>query len=283
MSSSDSIRVLGVQIANADATTAAERDSNLAHACEFIRRRPGHDVYLLPEMSGVGYSDAVMASIPQLAEDAATGPSARAFGPLARELGAFIVFGFPRRDDDAAEGERPTISQTVMGPDGARVATYDKLHLCCFGDCAEGAVFRAGDHLTVFEVRGFKVALLICYDLRFPELWGLLAREHAVDVVLHPSCFPNDGSFASWHPFVKTRANENGLYVMSLSRAHAHFGHSIAVGPRPPAANAAAVLDTAEAVLPLLVERSELAAARAEYFRADRRADYAELSRSARA
>lgn len=44
-----------------------------------------------------------------------------------------------------------------MGPAGTRVCTFDKLHLCNYGDCAEGQTFRKGDHLSVFEAqRGFK-------------------------------------------------------------------------------------------------------------------------------
>jgi predicted amidohydrolase len=116
----DELRVLGMQIANVDATTEADRDANLAAAVAAIRAHPGHDVYLLPEMSAVGYSDDVMRAVAApnspLVEDAETGPSCQAFAPLARELGCFIVFGFPRRDasGDASGGlPLPTISQSV--------------------------------------------------------------------------------------------------------------------------------------------------------------------------
>lgn len=124
--------------------------------------------------------------------------------------------------------------------------------------------------------------MLICYDLRFPEAWGCLARDHGADLVLHPACFPRDGAFATWQPFVKTRAVETGCYVLSLSRAHPHFGGSLGVGPVPDEADShTVVLGTAEAVLPLVVSRRKLLAARCEYaFRADRRLDYADMSRA---
>lgn len=273
------LRVLGVQVANVDATNAAERDGNLAAAAAFIRRNPGHDVYLLPEMSSVGYGGAEwLANVATLAEDAATGPSCRAFGPLSLEMDAFIVFGFPRRDDGAAPAARPTISMTVVGPSGLRVGTFDKLHLCAYGDCAEGTVFQRGDHLLVFEARGYTLGVLICYDVRFAEPWAQLVRAHGCDAILHPSCFPNDGSFSTWHTFVKCRAVENQIYVLSLSRAHPHFGHSIAVGPRPIHAELSATLGVGQGVLPMLVDRAELDEVRKEYnFGADRRADYAAI------
>jgi predicted amidohydrolase len=111
-----------LQLANIDATSAADRDANLAAACTMLRANPGYDVYVFPEMSAVGYSDDVLRHAGELAEDADTGPSARAFAPIAKEMGAFIVYGFPRRDDVSSDS-RPTISQSVMGPDGVRVAT----------------------------------------------------------------------------------------------------------------------------------------------------------------
>ena len=289
------LRVLGVQVSNTDATTAAERDANVDHACALLLQHPGHEVYLLCEMTTVGYSDEVIEHLDVLAEDADTGPSFTRFAAVARELNAFVVFGFPRSPPaGSAPGTKPTISQTVVGPDGRRVDTYDKLHLCSFGDCAEQGRFRSGDHLTVFEAqRGFRVGVLICYDLRFPEVWRALcdpvelgasgsAVASGVDIVLHPSCFPNDGSFSTWHTFVRARAVENQVYVLSLSRAHPHFGSSIAVGPSPPACLLSPILGSGEEVLAVEVKRDVLAGARAEYtFRADRRTDYTALRQGA--
>ena len=78
------LRVLGVQCANVDATSDAERDANVAAAVAAIKQHPGYDVYVLPEMSSVGYGgDAWLRSVAALAEDAETGPSRRAFGALA--------------------------------------------------------------------------------------------------------------------------------------------------------------------------------------------------------
>ena len=84
------------------------------------------------------------------------------------------------------------------------------------------------------------------------------------------------------HPFVITRAVENQIYVMSLSRAHPHFGESVAVGPVPHLASERQVLGRGPELLPLLVERPVLEAAREEYaFRVDRRSDYADLAAAA--
>jgi len=86
-SSPNDLRVLGLQVANVDATSKADRDANLAAAVVAIRAHPGHDVYVLPEMSAIGYSDEVMRAVaaPEspLIEDAETGPSFQAFAPLA--------------------------------------------------------------------------------------------------------------------------------------------------------------------------------------------------------
>jgi omega-amidase len=296
-SESAPLRVVGVQIANSDATTGTARSANLKRAKELVRERAAAavasksevDVYVLPELSAVGYSDSVMDVIRRehaengqavvenaddvLLEDAEDGPSFQCFSALAREVGAFIVYGFPRR---GRGGRRPTISQGVVNQEGELVAVYDKLHLCSFGDCAEGGLFESGDHLTVFTVRGFRVGILICYDLRFPALWARLAKREDCDVILHPSAFPDDGSFASWHLFVRTRAIENAVSVLSVSRAHPHFGCSIAVGPAPPeAVSGSAVLSRREGTIDLVVDKEEMREARREYaFRRDERDDY---------
>jgi hypothetical protein len=78
-----------------------------------------------------------------------------------------------------------------------------------------------------------RLGLLICYDIRFPEVSRALALLEGCDVLLHPSAFPKDQTYASWPLFVVTRAIENQVYVLSLSRAGAHFGGSLLCPPWP--------------------------------------------------
>lgn len=276
------LKVLGLQI-----LSAAERSTNLHRAAELIRANPGHDLYVLPELSSTGYDQNCFDRLDELAEDAFTGPSATFFRDVACEANAHIAYGFPRRLSDtevadSSSGGRFAITHAVMAPEGKILCTYDKMHLCNMGDCSEVAQgFSPGSELSTFECGGIKIGLTICYDLRFPELHREYAWARGCDLILHPSAFVRDATFPTYHAFVTTRAQENGIYVLSVSYAGDKFGSSIAappwLGPVPgledegDAQLAPAVLGTDEAVLPLVVDPRTLNAVRRAYpYRTDR-------------
>ena len=217
------LRLLACQAAVPPTPDAAARDAHVAALCERIAAHtpPGSvDVIALPELSTMEYSDAAFLRLAQLAEPL-DGPSLARFSALAGKLNATLVYGFAR---DTGSGV--TICQAVIGPDGRLLGAYDKLHLAQFGASAEAAAFTAGDHLFSFEVKGLRIAPLICYDIRFAGLAQRLARE-GVDVVLQCSAYARDISFHSWRPFVVTRAMENGLAWLGLNRAGDGWGGSI--------------------------------------------------------
>ena len=295
----DGISVAGVQVR----TVAGERDANLARAAALVRAHPGHDLYVLPELSAPGYGDEAFAARAALAERAdASGPSFRFCGALAAEADACVAYGFLRARDDGGVA----IAHAVVAPPPAAgagearlVATYDKMHLCDMGACSETAKGVARPETPepcVFECAGVRVGLCICYDLRFPELWRRMCwaadgRErggdggdgHAADLVVHPSAFVRDATFPTWHAFVTTRAVENQVYVLSVSHAGPDFGGSVACPPWVgPVARAAGEPDLelaptvplgdGEGVVALRVERAVLAAVREQFpYRRDAR------------
>jgi len=257
------LRVLGIQLAASPGDAAANR----RRARALIEAHPGHDLYVLPELSSPGYDDAVLAAVGAHAEgDDDAAASCAFFADVARDVGAHVCFGYLRR---AAGGVR--ICSAVAAPEGGVVLRYDKMHLCDMGRCSEVARgLAAGAAPGVFTCRGWRVGVAICYDLRFPELWRRLAWGAGCDVVVHPSAFARDATFPCYHPFATTRAVENQVYVLSVNFAGPAFGASVAcppwVGPVPGAADQApAFLGDEEAVLPLACESAVLAAVRAAY------------------
>ncbi|WP_158294522.1 carbon-nitrogen hydrolase family protein [Halomonas urmiana] len=182
------------------------------------------DLIVLPELAAQEYSDDAFDCLEALDDDLG-GPVVEAFAELARELGTSIAFGMARR----ATGCRH-ISQVLVGPDGRLTGVYDKLHCAQFGASGEAAHFSPGEHLLVTEIAGWRIGVVICYDLRFPALARRLAAE-GVELILHPVAFTRDFSFASWHAFVTTRAMENQLYWLSLNRAGAEWGRSLFCPP----------------------------------------------------
>jgi len=188
-------------------------------------------VYVLPELASSGYGVEAFKWLGDIAETD-NGLSFRCYSVLAKKYSCFIAYGFPRKYKD-----KYFISHGVVSPKGDLIGIYDKLHICQFGYCVEKNYFSCpteegeSPRLVVFKAGNFNVALTICYDIRFPELWRKLALECGAHLILHPGGWPRDGGFYTWHAFAKTRAIENQVYVMSNNRASENNGASIFIPP----------------------------------------------------
>ena len=230
----------------------------------------------ITELSSVVYSRSTFDSLDELAEPL-DGPSFQVMRQVARDFGVAVVYGMPRR----ADGEY-RISQVVVGPDGEIAGHFDKLHIAHYGASIEKQYFARGEHLFVFEHAGLRIAPIICYDIRIPELTRTLALEHGVQLILHCGAYARDESFYSWHHFVVSRAMENQVYLLSLNRAGADFGNSLFCGPWvDEAAPAVGFPPYEEAMLSLEVDPARIETVRRHYsFLADKLEDYGTLERS---
>jgi 5-aminopentanamidase len=157
--------------------STAEALQRLDAACAQARSQ-GADLLVTPEMFLTGYAigdDRVAA----LAEPA-DGPLAQAVAGISQRHGMAIVYGYPEKNP----GGKPFNAAQAIAPDGTRLMTYRKTHL--FGDL-DRSQFSAGDVASqAFEWRGWRLGLLICYDVEFPETVRLLALQGA-DAVLVPT------------------------------------------------------------------------------------------------
>jgi predicted amidohydrolase len=139
--------------------------------------------------------------------------------------------------------DRVMNSVLVYGPDGARVARYDKVHLFAFaaGDESydEAKTIVPGRDLRAFEMQPpgsprIKVGLSVCYDLRFPELYRALGQP---DLILVPAAFTATTGRAHWLTLLRARAIENLAYVLAPAQGGRHdngratFGHSVLFDP----------------------------------------------------
>ena len=128
----------------------------------------------------------------------------------------------------------------VYGPDGQRLARYDKIHLFAFDNGKESydeaRVLEAGDTPVAFEHGGWRAGLSICYDLRFPELYRDLMRPPC-DVLFVPAAFTHTTGLAHWLLLLRARAVENQCYVVAPAQGGQHengrrtFGHSVVIDP----------------------------------------------------
>ena len=160
----------------------------------------GADLLVLPEMFLSGYNIG-----PENARKHAVTPDGLAPAQdIARQQNIALVFGYPELVGDGVAN-----AAVLIGPDGAILLNYRKSHL--FGEL-DRAMFKAiGSEFPIADLHGFKIGLLICYDIEFPEPARTLALAGA-DIVLIPT--------AQMQPYtqvakllIPTRAYENQLYV----------------------------------------------------------------------
>ena len=126
----------------------------------------------------------------------------------------------------------------VYGPDGSRVARYDKIHLFAFARGEErydeGRTIEAGRTPVAIDLPCGRVGLSVCYDLRFPELYRKLGE---LSLILVPSAFTATTGVAHWHLLLRARAVENQCYVLAAAQGGTHpggrrtYGHSVLIDP----------------------------------------------------
>jgi omega-amidase len=167
----------------------------------------GADLLLLPELWASGYD---LAHAARYAAPLGQGPFA-VMAELAR-IHRLYVGGTALEANPAA---RPFNSAVLYSPQGVLVATYHKVHL--WGPLGEPEHMTAGRALPIFELPWGRVALAVCYDLRFPELWRCYAGADA-DLVLIPAAWPSP-RIEHWRLLLRARAVENQFFVAGCNRA----------------------------------------------------------------
>ena len=270
------ISVLACQIAVPDVENAAARDAHLeriADRIDGLLATRHADLVVLPELSAISYSRAAFDRLDELAEGP-EGPSAERFGALARKHRAWFAFGVPRVDDG-----RFFISHMAVNPDGGYAGCYDKIHTAQFGASMEKDYFARGGRLLVLDVDGVRVAPIICYDFRFPDLTATLRRRHDIGLLIHPVAFYRDRTFPSWHHIAVARAVENQSYYLSLNRAGEEYGSSLWCPPWVDDELRPETFGTAEEFRYFSVDPEIIRRVRSEFtYDADRLSDYAGLA-----
>jgi deaminated glutathione amidase len=209
----DRIRVACVQM-----TSRADKATNLETAERLVAQAAstGADVVVLPEKwNAIGHADVYRAT----AESLEGGTSVGAMATWARRHGVTLVGG---SITERREGrEKLSNTSLVFDPEGSIVAAYRKIHL--FDVEVGGVVYREseaeepGEEPVVAEVEGWKIGLSVCYDVRFPELYRILALEGA-ELTTVPAHFTTPTGKDHWHVLLRARAIENQLYVAAAAQ-----------------------------------------------------------------
>jgi predicted amidohydrolase len=157
------------------------------------------------------------------------GPFVQRLTRAAEELETTLVGGMFEASDDPA---RPFNTLVVVDHDGLR-ASYRKIHLYdSFGYKESDRLVAGPVEPALVDVDGFRVGLMTCYDLRFPELARELVRRGA-DLLVVPSAWvAGPGKVHHWRTLVMARAIENTAFVAAVGQPGPRYtGHSLLVGP----------------------------------------------------
>ena len=200
-------------------------EENFARAQALVReavQKERPDVAVLPETWNTGYFPEDLAA----AADRDGERTKRVFSALAKELNVNIVCGSVANQ---REGQFYN-SAYVFDRRGEVAAEYDKTHL--FTYAKEHEHFQAGDHTCRFELDGRKCGLIICYDLRFPELARTLALA-GTDLLFVPAQWPAKRTM-HLETLARARAIENQMFLAlcnSAAKDTACGGHSAVIDP----------------------------------------------------
>ena len=223
------MRVAAVQL-----NSGGEVSRNLEVAERLVREAAGDGAELvcLPEKWTVlGDSEALRDGA-----EALDGPSLTAARGWARELGIHLLAGSIA---ERVEGrERLANTSVLIDPAGDDVAVYRKIHM--FDVEVEGVSYReseneqAGEEIVTAPLGDLQLGLSVCYDLRFPELYRILAVRGA-RLVTVPSAFTTPTGRAHWEILLRARAIENQLFVIAANQSgtapphYDSYGHSMIV------------------------------------------------------
>lgn len=227
----------------------ADKETNLHLAEERIAALAGKaDVAVLPEMFATGFCT----DHPELAETM-DGDIIRRLQATADQSGVAIVSSFickpaigqrlvnrgfmitphsvyPNREELEGAPNLPSL----QGGDGGRLFVQDKRHLYAHG--GEDLFFQPAQERHIFEYKGVKILLLICYDLRFP-VWARNRSGHDYDIIIVVANWP-DIRIQYWDALIAARATENQCYIAAVNCVGddgmgLHYnGHSVAYDTR---------------------------------------------------
>lgn len=216
------ISILQMDIRIGDPDANFTRLGQLLHEAVASKVKP--DIILFPEMWNTGYA------LDQIHELADTyGARTKAYiSEFARKHQVHILAG----SIADKQGERVRNTIYVFNREGEMIADYSKIHL--FRLMEEEKYLSSGDQLGKFELEGIPVGMMICYDIRFPELARKLALEGA-QILFVPAEWPNP-RLHHWRTLLMARAIENQMYVVSSNRVGTSgttefFGHSMIINP----------------------------------------------------
>lgn len=245
-----------VKLALVQLACTADKAHNLSHARTKVLEatKRGAKIVVLPECFNSPYGTKYF---PQYAETLLPSPPTEdqsptfhALSKLAKEANAYIVGGsIPElveedgvKGGDGKDGKTWYNTNLTFAPSGELLATHRKVHLFDIDipgkiKFKESDVLSPGNKITLVDIPEYgKIAIAICYDIRFPELATIAARKGAF-LLLYPGAFNMTTGALHWELQARARAMDNQVFVglcspsRDMDADYNAWGHSMVVDP----------------------------------------------------
>jgi predicted amidohydrolase len=228
----ESLRVAAVQM-----NSRNDKAQNIETALRLIDRAAAEGARLiaLPEIwTFLGDDEGSRA-----AAEPVPGPTIELLAERARRHDVYIHAGSIQ---ESRPGDPRMYNTTALiDPRGDLIAKYSKIHmfdvvLDGVASYQESATVSPGDEIVTADVDGFTVGLTICYDIRFPELYRILAMRGA-EIIFQPAAFTLTTGKDHWEVLIRARAIENTVYMVSPAQVGSDaagkwcWGRSMIVNP----------------------------------------------------
>lgn len=225
-----------IKIAAIQMSTVADKMENVRTVKAYLEKIKDEnpDFVILPEMFCCPYQTE---NFPIYAEKEG-GPVWQQLSGYAKQYGIYLIGGsMPEKD---AEGNVYNTSY-IFDREGKQIGKHRKVHLFDI-DVKGGQTFKesdtltAGDSDTVFDTEFGKIGVMLCFDIRFPELSRMMVNDGA-RIVFVPAAFNMTTGPAHWELSFRTRALDNQIYMVGcapardVSAGYISWGHSIVTDP----------------------------------------------------
>lgn len=227
------------RIAVLQMTSGIDPEANFLRIAEAMQTSAGEGAAMLftPEMSLLLDRDRARAAPHIVAQDQS--PYVAHFIALAAETGVTLALGSMAV---AVEGGKNANRSMVFFPGAAAPVIYDKMHMFDV-DLASGESWRESNAyeagcsvVSIDDTPVGRLGLAVCYDLRFPALFGALG-DRRCDTIAVPAAFTRPTGAAHWHVMLRARAIEASAFVIAPAQVGRHedgretYGHSLVIDP----------------------------------------------------
>ncbi|MCR1933089.1 carbon-nitrogen hydrolase family protein [Clostridium tepidum] len=216
-----------------------EKKKNIEKAIKMLTKakEKNCNIAVLPEMFNCPYKNQYFKSYSEIINEVNGGETVKTIKQIAKDLNLYIIAG---SIPEIEEGKIYNTSM-IINNEGILIAKHRKIHLFDI-NVKDGITFKESDTLTpgnkitLFDTPWGKLGVMICYDIRFPELSRIMAIKGA-KIIFTPAAFNMTTGPAHWDTLFKSRALDNQVFMVGVAPArnensnYVSYGNSLITSP----------------------------------------------------